>query len=154
MKSRFALLSLILCLAMLLLTGCSVNMNTVADQSNQSDTQSNVYNIELDKDNYWKYLNWDQKNSTFTGVLTFAYYENVVITLKRTISSPEYTDSTFTEPEFSVELNAAGCQQYTLKSYTMEEMVKLLHYDYVYLGGWTWDLEITSISGRVLFSIE
>ena len=154
MKKRISFLSLLLCLVMILLVGCSGIVNTTTDHSSQTDnSQSYVYEVTLTKDNYWKYLDWDKTHSQFTGVLSFAYYEDVVMTLRRTISAPEYTENSYVEEAFSVELNAAGCQGYSLKSYTVAEVQELLNY-HAYMSTWHYDIEITSISGKVLFSIK
>ena len=59
-------------------------------------------------DNHWKFLDWDKRNNQFTGVLSYAYYDNVIITLQRKIIS-EYTTNTYSE-NYTIELNAAVVQ--------------------------------------------
>ena len=154
MRKFLILLSLLLCVALFSLVGCSNNQGSTDNVPDSSQDNRNLYKeyeITLNVDNYWKYLDWDINNQKFTGVLVYAFYEQVVITLKRTISS-EYSENIFTE-NYEIELNAAGCKNYNVREYTFDEVKTLLHYEDAYLGSWRSDYEIIHISGKVYFSI-
>ncbi len=118
--------------------------------NNVKDSNENYYNIDLTTDNHWKFLDWDKRNNQFTGVLSYAYYDNVVITLQRKIIS-EYTTNTYSE-NYTIELNAAGCKTYSFTEYTFDQIKELLNHT-GYLGSYGNEITIISISGKVQFSI-
>lgn len=101
-------------------------------------------------DNHWKFLDLDKRNNQFTGVLSYAYYDNVVITLQRKIIS-EYTTNTYSE-NYTIELNTAGCKTYSFTEYTLDQIKELLNHT-GYLGSYGNEITIISISGKVQFSI-
>lgn len=85
MKKRFSiiLLLLTLCCVTIFFVGCDDS----SANNNVKDSNENYYNIDLTMDNHWKFLDWDKRNNQFTGVLSYSYYDNVVITLQRKIIS-------------------------------------------------------------------
>ena len=148
MKKRFSiiLLLLTLCCVTILFVGCDDS----STNNNVKDSNENYYNIDLTMDNYWKFLDWDKRNNQFTGVLSYAYYDNVVITLQRKIIS-EYTTNTYSE-NYTIELNAAGCKTYSFTEYTFDQIKELLNHT-GYLGSYSNEITIINISGKVQFSI-
>ncbi len=148
MKKRFSiiLLLLTLCCVTIFFVGCDDS----SANNNVKDSNENYYNIDLTMDNHWKFLDWDKRNNQFTGVLSYAYYDNVVITLQRKIIS-EYTTNTYSE-NYTIELNAAGCKTYSFTEYTFDQIKELLNHT-GYLGSYGNEITIISISGKVQFSI-
>ena len=148
MKKRFSiiLLLLTLCCVTIFFVGCDDS----STNNNVKDSNENYYNIDLTMDNYWKFLDWDKRNNQFTGVLSYAYYDNVVITLQRKIIS-EYTTNTYSE-NYTIELNAAGCKTYSFTEYTFDQIKELLNHT-GYLGSYSNEITIINISGKVQFSI-
>lgn len=148
MKKRFSiiLLLLTLCCVTIFFVGCDDS----SANNNVKDSNENHYNIDLTMDNHWKFLDWDKRNNQFTGVLSYAYYDNVVITLQRKIIS-EYTTNTYSE-NYTIELNAAGCKTYSFTEYTFDQIKELLNHT-GYLGSYGNEITIISISGKVQFSI-
>ena len=148
MKKRFSiiLLLLTLCCVTIFFVGCDDS----SANNNVKDSNENYYNIDLTMDNHWKFLDWDKRNNQFTGVLSYAYYDNVVITLQRKIIS-EYTTNTYSE-NYTIELNAAGCKTYSFTEYTFDQIKELLnHTDY--LSSYSNEITIINVSGKVQFSI-
>lgn len=148
MKKRFSiiLLLLTLCCVTIFFVGCDDS----STNNNVKDSNENYYNVDLTMDNYWKFLDWDKRNNQFTGVLSYAYYDNVVITLQRKIIS-EYTTNTYSE-NYTIELNAAGCKTYSFTEYTFDQIKELLNHT-GYLGSYSNEITIINISGKVQFSI-
>lgn len=148
MKKRFSiiLLLLTLCCVTIFFVGCDDS----SANNNVKDSNENYYNVDLTMDNHWKFLDWDKRNNQFTGVLSYAYYDNVVITLQRKIIS-EYTTNTYSE-NYTIELNAAGCKTYSFTEYTFDQIKELLNHT-GYLGSYGNEITIISISGKVQFSI-
>ena len=148
MKKRFSiiLLLLTLCCVTIFFVGCDDS----STNNNVKDSNKNYYNIDLTMDNYWKFLDWDKRNNQFTGVLSYAYYDNVVITLQRKIIS-EYTTNTYSE-NYTIELNAAGCKTYSFTEYTFDQIKELLNHT-GYLSSYSNEITIINISGKVQFSI-
>lgn len=148
MKKRFSiiLLLLTLCFVTIFFVGCDDS----SANNNVKDSNENYYNIDLTMDNHWKFLDWDKRNNQFTGVLSYAYYDNVVITLQRKIIS-EYTTNTYSE-NYTIELNTAGCKTYSFTEYTFDQIKELLNHT-GYLGSYSNEITIISISGKVQFSI-
>ena len=148
MKKRFSiiLLLLTLCCVTILFVGCDDS----STNNNVKDSNENYYNVDLTMDNYWKFLDWDKRNNQFTGVLSYAYYDNVVITLQRKIIS-EYTTNTYSE-NYTIELNAAGCKTYSFTEYTFDQIKELLNHT-GYLSSYSNEITIINISGKVQFSI-
>lgn len=148
MKKRFSiiLLLLTLCCVTIFFVGCDDS----SANNNVKDSNENYYNIDLTMDNHWKFLDWDKRNNQFTGVLSYAYYDDVVITLQRKIIS-EYTTNTYSE-NYTIELNAAGCKTYSFTEYTFDQIKELLNHT-GYLGSYGNEITIISISGKVQFSI-
>lgn len=148
MEKKFSsiLLLLTLCCVTIFFVGCN---NDFAN--NKEDSKENYYNIDLTIDNYWKFLDWDKRNNQFNGVLSYAYYNNVVITLQRKIVSEEYTTNTYSE-NYTIELNAAGCKNYSFTEYTFDQIKELLNHT-GYLGSYKNEVTIINISGKVQFSI-
>lgn len=148
MKKRFSiiLLLLTLCCVTIFFVGCDDS----SANNNVKDSNENYYNIDLTMDNHWKFLDWDKRNNQFTGVLSYAYYDNVVITLQRKIIS-EYTTNTYSE-NYTIELNTAGCKTYSFTEYTVDQIKELLNHT-GYLGSYGNEITIIRISGKVQFSI-
>ena len=148
MKKRFSIILLLftLCCITIFFVGCDDS----SANNNIKDSNENYYNIDLIMDNHWKFLDWDKRNNQFTGVLSYAYYDNVVITLQRKIIS-EYTTNTYSE-NYTIELNATGCKTYSFTEYTFDQIKELLnHTDY--LSSYSNEITIINVSGKVQFSI-
>ena len=78
--------------------------------SQTNDAVAKHYEIDLNVDNFETYLTHSSENhwQTISGVLTFAYYENVVVTFH-----VEYKLSNRTyQGEYTVKLNAAGYAEF------------------------------------------
>lgn len=148
MKKRFSTILLLftLCCVTIFFVGCDNNFAN----NNQEDSNENYYNIDLTMDNHWKFLDWDKQNNQFTGVLSYAYYDNIIITLQRKIVS-EYTENTYTE-NYTIELNTAGCKNYAFKEYTFDQIKELLNHT-GYLSSYSNEVTIINITGTVRFSI-
>ena len=79
----------------------SNSATTNKDTDNNEHYYPKHYEIELNMENYETYLFLEEtvyREYRFSGVLTYAYYENVVIVMENT-SGREYT----------IKLNAGGC---------------------------------------------
>ena len=150
MKSKLHLILAVLILSTFILCACSTDKDKMNTGENIKTDSNHYYDIDLSTENYWKYLDWDKKNNQFMGVLSYAYYENVIVTIQRKIVS-EYTENTYTE-NYAIELNAAGCKNYSFTEYTFDQINELLNHT-GYLGSYSNEITIINISGSIQFSI-
>ncbi|MCR4898031.1 MAG: hypothetical protein K5892_02280 [Acholeplasmatales bacterium] len=158
---KLALLSLFL---VLLLFGCnnksSSNDNEV---SSTNEVKNDRYEIELTMDNYWKYFSNTVEEYTAsqytdiiyenTGILNFAYYEDVVFTLElsyefydqygMTSTVPEKV--TFENKELEMKANGEGKFVFSYTYYAPSGESNLYHYIRY--------LKLKHVRGKVLFSI-
>lgn len=133
------------------------------DSTNQSDTtnQAQHYEIELSKDNYKKYINYSITETTpnalnqkgnfyeFKGVLSYAYYKDVVVTLNAQYEEPSWEGGETYNFNFSIELDAAG----NFSFYSNNEVaLNKLNWTY-YRPGTTSEIVIIEVSGKVIFDI-
>lgn len=139
---------IILCVFSCTLFGCG---NTSLNQ--ESNSVERQYAIELTIDNYWKFIDWHQDGVKyyFTGVLQFAYYDNIIVSVKRTFSSKEYTTNTYSET-YKIELNAAGSIDYVADEKTFDEVKQLLKVE-GYMGSYSDVISVVDITGKVYFSV-
>ena len=130
----------------LIFTGCSDST------LNECEPEFKHYEIDITIDNYWKFLDVSLSGCTYTfsGVLNFAYYEDVKIELIRTISS-EYTTNIYTKTE-TVYLNASGSMIFHADEYTFDEVKELLNVS-GYMGSHSDSATIKSISGKIIYSV-
>lgn len=154
--------------SLLTLASCS-SLSSV--QQSPSESQQVVetdkakrYEFDLDKDNYWRYLDLSiSKTSqneyyslevTFSGVLSFAYYENVVATFAFQASGTGGVGGvyqTFTAT-IKAELNAAGCfHRIYSYEYIPENITPTFNGTSLY--GYERTMTLFSITGKVLFAI-
>ncbi len=157
MKIKSVSVLLVLIIVSLCFVGCNTSVNETSTPSNNTETAEekstiNHYEIDLNLENYWKYINWSQDfdECTFSGVLSFAYYENVIVTVERTISSPEYTTNTYSE-KYDIELNAAGNLLHIKEEKTFDEYRQLLNVS-GYMGSVSDKITVVGIKGKVIFS--
>ena len=140
--------------------------NTSTEESNstnQSDLtdQPQHYEIELNKDNYEKYIkdsitettpNSLNKNGNFyefKGVLTYAYYQEVIVTLDAQYIAPSWEGGETYNFNFSIELDAAG----NFSFYTNNQIaLDKLNWSY-YRPGTRSEIEVIAVSGKVIFDI-
>ena len=143
--------------------------NNTAD-SNQATTDSttpviqqpinNQRVIELNMDNYQSFLTCSTGNiSSVSGVLLYAYYENVVVTYN-VIYQPKsyYPGADSYQGDFSIVLNAAGNATFSIESSDVLAVLKPVngnsYEDLTDLGLAGYDKTITlkSVSGKVIFT--
>ena len=136
MKKRFALL---FALSLACLPSCGSN-------TTPSDSMEK-HNISLTVDNYLVFLNvtksgsYGQYSYTFEGCLSYAFYENVTITLRYSNSSGNPIVVGYFDPNVlkekenyatdTLKLNAAGCGYYN--------------------GSGKYGATITDVSGKVIY---
>ena len=162
-----------LLLPLILITGCTNNASTQnQDQSNKqeqiSETDKTVrYDIALTKDNLWYYIDYSFTSSgnsdyetvscSFAGVLSYAYYDNVVIKMNYNIvgrgePGSIYYPSTSHVAKVELKLNAAGCGGLAYKyDYVPENATPAITQGS--LSGFNRSFEITAVEGMVHFAI-
>ena len=160
---------LILLLPVLMLTGCNSNQpSSSKDDSGATETNTTKrYEFELTKHNLWYFVdsaqsttgnnNYTTLHYAFQGVLSYAYYDNVVINLKYSLvgkgepGSPYYPSTSHTAA-IAFKLNAAGSGTLSLSyEYVPENAVPNITQSDV--SGFNRTLEITSVTGTVRFAI-
>ena len=134
-----------------------------SDSTNQSDSTDHPqhYEIELNKDNYEKYIKYTITETTpnalnkngnfyeFKGVLSYAYYKDVVVTLNAQYETPSWEGGEIFNFSFSIELDAAG----NFSFYTNNQVaLDKLNWTY-YHPGTTSEIAVTAVSGVVIFDI-
>ncbi len=160
---------LILLLHILLLTACNSNQST-SSKDDDGATETNTvkrYEFEITKDNLWYFVdsapsetgnsNYKTLYYTFQGVLSYAYYDNVVIHLDYDIvgmgepGSPYYPSTTH-KADIEFKLNASGSGVLTLPyDYVPTNAVPTITQTNLY--GFNRSLTIKSVSGTVRFAI-
>ena len=111
------------------------------------------YEIELTKSNYQSYLDlkWNKTNSThagsLSGVLSFAYYDNVVVTFDVTCQG--YSWEAVHQGEYSILLNAAGNADIYYNDPALLRALKVSSS----IQNMSPKFTLKSISGKVIFSL-
>lgn len=160
---------LILLLPVLMLSACNSNQpNASKDDSGATETNTTKrYEFELTKDNLWYFVdsapsetgntNYKTLYYTFQGVLSYAYYDNVVIHLDYDIvgmgkpGSYSYPTTTH-KADIEFKLNASGSGVLTLPyDYVPTNAVPTITQTDLY--GFNRSLTIKSVSGTVRFAI-
>ena len=114
------------------------------------------YEIDLNMDNYMSFLNYSVSNTvkcldqthSIAGALTYAYYENVVITFEITYETTGYQARSYSG-EYSILLNAAGCTEFTADNENLLASIKCPQFDRLFQKTFT----IKSIPGKVIYYI-
>ena len=134
-----------------------------SDSTNDSASTNHPqhYEIELNKDNYEKYIKYSVTETTanalnktgnfydFKGVLSYAYYKDVAVTLNATYTTPSWEGGKTYTFNFSVDLDAAG----NFSFYTNNQIaLDKLNWAYYYPGT-TSEIVVTAVSGKVIFDI-
>ena len=156
----------------LIATACTSNQQTSLPISSKDDggatetDKTQRYEFSLTKDNLWYFIDSEYSVTngnyysciyTFAGVLSYAYYENVVIHLDYDIvgmgepGSYMYPTTTH-KADIEFKLNASGSGLLTLPyDYVPSNAVPAITQTDLY--GFTRTLTIKSVSGIVRFSI-
>ena len=156
----------------LLLTSCNTNSETTTESQQNADTQSIAverHEVELNKDNLSYYVNvsFDYFNTTgnyretytctLSGVLSYAFYDNVVVTLNYDIvgkgepGSYSYPTTTH-QAKVDVKLNAAGGGYVALPyDYVPSNAVPAI--EQTNLSGFNRSLSVASVAGKVIYII-
>lgn len=120
------------------------------------------YEIDLTLDNYMSYLNYSVSSTTkcldythaISGALTYAYYENVVITFEIIYENEGAGEGSgnpyrLYKGEYHVLLNAAGCNTFTADNQNLLNSIDCPEFNRLFQKTFT----IKSITGKVIFSI-
>ena len=158
-------------LPILLLSACGANRNNSNLPSSSTDAvetdKTQRYEFELNKDNLWYFIDSTYSTSgsesyktciySFQGVLSYAYYDHVIVYLDYDIvgmgeqGSPYYPSTTY-KAKIQFELNAAGNGILSLSyDYVPENAVPKITAQTLY--GFNRSLTITSVTGVVRFAI-
>lgn len=165
MKKYFlALVAILICLC-----GCSNNSPTSSqniDSNNSSVVETNKnkrYEFDLTMDNYWKFfLNTQEEYSANSyspnsiiyeneGVLSYAYYEDVVFVLELSYSIT-YNGVTTTNKfdDVTLKMKANGYGKFT---YSYEYSREINGKDSDSLYNYKRELKVKNVSGKVIFSV-
>ena len=83
--------------------------------STQSNTTSSAQVIDLTMDNFKTFVDCtfdaNKKSCKISGVLTFAYYDNVIVIMEASYTDLDTAYNETRTSQFSVALNAAGCAE-------------------------------------------
>lgn len=161
--------ALIILLPVLMLTACASNQPSSSPESSKQNSEATEtdktqrYEFSLTKDNLWYFIDSSYSLSsnneyysciyTFDGVLSYAYYDNVIIHLDYDIVGKGgiYPTGTY-KADIEVKLNAAGNGGVTLAyEYVPTNITPSFSGDSLY--GYNRSLSIKSVSGMVRFSI-
>ena len=133
------------------------------DSNENSDNSSALkhYEIDLDINNYETYLKYKSESfynsssgthldftHTISGVLTYAFYENVTITFDITYQTSGSYPKTYTGV-YTVKLNAAGNAEFSADDSKLLEAIECPRYDRLM----TKTFSIKEVSGKVMFAI-
>ena len=133
-------------------------LNTEKD-TNNSDSLKH-HEVDLNINNYETYLKYVAETSvisgayhpkyshTISGVLTYAYYEDVTVTFDISYKSSGYQSTTYTGI-FTVKLNAAGNAEFSADDEEILNAIGCPRYDRTM----TKIFSIKQISGKVMFAI-
>ena len=131
--------------------------------SNENSDNSSAlkhYEVDLDLNNYETYLKYTANSSvisgathtnfshTISGVLTYAFYENVTITFDITYQTSGSYPKTYTGV-YTVKLNAAGNAEFSADDSKLLEAIECPRYDRLM----TKTFSIKEVSGKVMFAI-
>lgn len=163
MKKRlFCLIATVATIFMLFaFAACAEEQSNTSTDGSNSENQLHHYEIELNMDNYEKYIKYSITETTanalnqkgnfydFKGVLSYAYYDSVIITLKAQYTEPSWEGGESYNFDFSIELDAAG----NFSFYTNNQVaLDKLNWTY-YRPGTTSEIVVTAVSGKVIFDI-
>lgn len=162
----------ILVFCTLLLTSCGINNETISETQQNNNISSNAverHEIELNKNNLSYYVdvsfsyfntsgNYRETHTcTISGVLSYALYDNVVVTLNYDIvgrgepGSYSYPTTTH-QAKIEVKLNAGGGGYVALPyDYVPSNAIPAITQDN--LSGFDRSLSVASVTGRVLYVI-
>ena len=121
------------------------------------DNAPKHYEIDLNMDNFETYLNYSSEHKVFgnnvtvsdyrhtiAGVLTFAYYENVVVRFSVTY---QFANKTY-QGEYLVKLNAAGCAEFCADDDALLAAISCSSF----AAGASKSFSIISVTGKVIFT--
>ncbi|MBO5578413.1 MAG: hypothetical protein J5955_04885 [Bacilli bacterium] len=157
---------LLFLLPILMLSACNSNQSTSSkDDSGATETdKAKRYEFDLTKDNLWYFIdsaystsgnsNYYSCNYVFQGVLSYAYYDNVIVHLDYNIvgqGGGYYPEGTY-YADIEVKLNAAGNGGVSLDyEYIPSNITPAFTGTSLY--GYSRTLSIKSVSGTVRFAI-
>ena len=124
--------------------------------------------IELNENNYWKYINVIQSGNTddekpiidyeINGVLDYALYEDVVFVFDVIYYTDGQSDDQYQSYTMRIACNAAGDAAFetTYLGVTNVKIGKWLGTDgeLVSLVNYNWKIHLNSVSGKVIYSID
>lgn len=136
------------------------NSNSSINEPN-STNQLQHYEIELNMNNFEKYILYSitEASSTtigtkgdfydFQGVLSYAYYKDVIITLDAQYKLPSWEGGETHNINFDIELNAAGNFGFYADNQVALDKLNWTSYP----RGTTSEIAVTAVSGTVIFNI-
>lgn len=164
MKKRLLQLIMVIVSAIIMLltfASCDDGKSSISTDDSDLTNQSQHYEIELNKDNYEKYIKYSVTETTpnalnktgnfydFKGVLSYAYYKDVVVTLKAKYAKPSWMGGETYNFNFSIDLDAAG----NFSFYTNNQIaLDKLNWT-SYCPGTKSEIVVTAVSGKVIFDI-
>lgn len=155
------------------LTACSeskipANEQNGAEHDNQTipneaedDNGKKHYEIDLNMQNFSEFIKYiitetvaNSQNNTgnhyeFQGVLRFAYYKNVVLTLSATYEEPSWEGGEIRTFQFSVVLDAAGDFKFDTNNPIALEKLGWS----IYKPGTRSQIDVIAVSGKVIFDV-
>ena len=150
-------------------TSKSTELETnINNTTHTSSDKSSYREIELDLNNYKTYLTYTATSGldndgrrysnfihTVKGALSFAYYENVVLTFDITYSASINNEQKTYHGKYNLVLNAAGDGEFHANDNELLDSINVP--DYIAQRFYTVDdytISLESISGKVCFSIQ
>lgn len=142
-------------------TACIDEKSNTSTDDSSSTNQLQHYEIDLNKDNFEKYIlfsvtetNPNSSNKTgnfydFKGVLSYAYYKDVMITLNAQYTKPSWRGGESYNFNFVINLNTAG--NFSFYTNNQAALDKLNWTEYY--PGTKSVIVITAVSGKVIFNI-
>ena len=148
------------------LTACSTSKNSDSNNHTIPSEENDVpgaehYEIDLSMQNFSEFIKYtitetvaNSTNKTgnhyeLQGVLRFAYYKNVVVTLSATYQAPSWQGGEQKTFQFSVVLDAAGdCKFDTNNPVALEKLGWSS-----YKPGTTSQIKAVAVTGKVIFNI-
>lgn len=140
--------------------GSGSNNQTIPNEGKDENGMKH-YEIDLSMQNFSEFIKYtitetvaNSENRTgnhyeFNGVLRFAYYKNVIVTLSATYQAPSWQGGEQTTFQFSVVLDAAGDFKFDTNNPIALEKLGWSFYK----RGTTSQIEVIAVSGKVIFNI-
>lgn len=134
------------------------------DQSRSNENQPTRYEVELNENNYWKYINVKETisnkdtNYEINGVLTYAFYEDVVFAFDVFYYIDGQPEEEYNKYTMLIGCNAAGNANFVtyssgITSVTVGKWLGVNNGELVYLENYNWKIHFNSVSGKVIYTI-